>query len=217
MPRLYKNIFSTLKRGVSYTELLPVLTSVLLILSYPKFDQGYLAWVALAPLTMALWRAKDLKQALMSGLTAGFVFYAGILYWIYPTMRAGGVVPAVSALGLAALSLLMSAEFVFIGGFGFYLKRAGLRAWPYAFAAGWALMEYGKVYLSFKAVWFPWFMLGYTQWAYTPLLQVVSLTGVYGLSAAVCFTGALTGTVLTLDATLLKKSCALFPLRRWSV
>ena len=175
---------------------LPLLTSILLILSYPRFDQGWLAWFALAPLAAALWRAKEFKQALTAGLTAGFFFYAGILYWIYPTMRAGGVDPAVSVFGLAALSLLMSAEFILTAAFGFYLKRAGAEAWPYLFAAGWGLMECGKVYLSFKAVWFPWFMLGYTQWAYTPLIQAASLTGVYGLSAAVCFTGALAGTVL---------------------
>ena len=187
--RIFKNkIF-----GVS---VLPLLTSALLILSYPRFDQGWLAWFALAPLTAALWRAKKLKHALLAGLAAGSFFYAGILYWIYPTMRAGGVEPAVSAFGLAALSLVMSAEFVVMAAFGFYLKRAGAAVWPYLFAAGWALMECGKVYLSFKAVWFPWFMLGYTQWAYTPLIQIASLTGVYGLSAAVCFTGALAGTVL---------------------
>ena len=190
---------------------LPFFTALLLVFSYPKFNQGWLAWFALAPLTVALWRAKNLKQALMAGLTAGFFFYAGILYWIYPTMRAGGVVPAVSVFGLAALSLLMSVEFVSVAGFGFYLKRIGSQAWPYVFATGWALMEYGKIYLSLKAVWFPWFMLGYTQWAYTPLIQVVSLTGVYGLSAAVCFTGALAGTVLASDAPVLKKLLRFIP------
>ena len=192
--------FRKLKSGIQSLQsiplFLPVLTSLLLILSYPKFDQGWLAWFALAPLTIALWRAKKLKQALIAGFTAGFFFYAGILYWIYPTMRAGGVVPAVSAIGLLALSLVMSAEFILAAAFGFYLKRIGPRVWPYIFAAGWALMEYGKVYLSLKAVWFPWFLLGYTQWAYTPIIQVVSLTGVYGLSAAVCFTGALAGVLL---------------------
>jgi apolipoprotein N-acyltransferase len=185
--------------------LLSLFTALLLILSYPGFNQGWLAWAALAPFTAALWRAKNLKQALLSGFTAGFFLYAGILYWLYPTMRAGGVTPAVSGFGLAFLSLIMSAEFLLMAAFGFYLKRAGRRVWPYIFAAGWALMEYGKVYLSLKAVWFPWFMLGYTQWEYTPLIQVVSLAGVYGLSAAVCFTGALAGSILASKASVLKK------------
>ena len=179
-----------------FTLLLPAFTALLLIFSYPKFNQGWLAWLALAPLTVSLWKVKSLKQALIAGLVTGFFFYAGILYWIYPTMRAGGVIPVVSAFGLAALSLLMAGEFIVVAGFGFYLKRIGPRVWPYVFALVWASMEYGKVHLSLKAVWFPWFMLGYTQWAYTPLIQIASLTGVYGLSAAICFTGALAGVLL---------------------
>ena len=199
IPKGIRSFSSSLDTGyrIPVTSLLlPALTSLLLILSYPKFNQGWVAWFALAPLAIALWRAETVKQALVSGFTAGFFFYAGILYWIYPTMRAGGVNPAVSVLGLGALSFVMSAEFVFAAALGFYLKRIGPRTWPYLFAAGWALLEYGKIYLSLKAVWFPWFMLGYTQWAYTPLIQIVSVTGIYGLSAAVCFTGALAGTLL---------------------
>lgn len=175
---------------------LPVLSSVLLILSYPKFSQGWLAWFALAPLSLAIWRAKNFKQAALAGLTAGFFFYVGILYWIYPTMRAGGVPGPVSAFGLAALGLVLSAEFILVSVSGFYFKRAGVGVWPYIFALAWALLEYGKVLLSLEAVWFPWFMLGYTQWEYTSLIQISSVTGVCGLSAAVCFTGALAGTLL---------------------
>lgn len=181
------------------TALLPLLTSLLLILSYPNFNQGWLAWFALAPLSYYLLKTKTLKSAAAGGLACGLLFYLGILYWIYPTMRAGGVEPAVSALGLLLLSLLMSSEFLLISVFGFYLKKAGLKAWPYVFAAGWFLLEYGKVYLSMKAVWFPWFMLGYTQWDYTPLIQAASVAGVYGLSAAICFTGALAGSLPALN------------------
>jgi apolipoprotein N-acyltransferase len=175
---------------------LPLLTSLLLVLSYPEFNRGWLAWFALAPLSAGLWKIKTPGKAAFAGLLSGFFFYAGILYWIYPTMRAGGVTPPVSAFGLAALSLIMSSEFALMALFGFYLKKAGHRVWPYVFSLGWALMEYGKVLLSLKAVWFPWFMLGYTQWEYPALIQVVSVTGIYGLSAAICFTGALSGALL---------------------
>jgi apolipoprotein N-acyltransferase len=171
----------------------PVLTSVLLVLAYPKFDMGWLAWGALAPLAYYLLKVRTFKAAALGGLGCGFLFYLGILYWIYPTMRAGGVGPAVSALGLALLALVLAAEFLAVSVFGYRLRKAGLKAWPYVFALGWFAMEYGKIYLSQKAVWFPWFMLGYTQADWLPLVQVVSVTGIYGLSAAVCFTGALAG------------------------
>jgi apolipoprotein N-acyltransferase len=54
-------------------------------------------------------------------------------------------------------------------------------------------------------------MLGYTQWEYAPLIQIASLTGVYGLSAAVCFTGALAGTLLLPGGSSLKKARRLAP------
>jgi len=190
---------------------LPFLTALLLVLSYPKFDQGWLAWLALAPLSFYLLKTKTAKGAAAGGLAAGGLFYLGILYWIYPTMRAGGVNAAVSALGLVLLSFILSAEFVLISVYGFYLKRTGTKAWPYLFALGWFLLEYGKVYLSLKAVWFPWFMLGYTQWAYTPLIQIASVTGVYGLSAAVCFTGALGAALLASPVPARKKIIGFLP------
>ena len=73
------------------SALLPFLTALLLILSYPRFDQGWLAWFALAPLSYYILKAKTVKAAAAGGAACGSLFYLGILYWIYPTMRAGGV------------------------------------------------------------------------------------------------------------------------------
>jgi len=172
---------------------------------------GWLAWVALGPLSFYLLKAKTRRAAVGGGLLCGFLTYLGLLYWIYPTMRAGGVHPAVSALGLALLALTLAGEFALISLYGFQLRKIGARAWPYVFAAAWFALEYGKIWLSQKAVWFPWFMLGYTQWDYTPLIQIASVTGVYGLSAAVCFTGALLGAVLASDAAPARKGLRLLP------
>jgi len=172
---------------------LPCFTALLLILSYPKFNFGFLAWFALAPLTISIWKAKNIKSALITGLIAGFCFYAGILYWIYITMLAGGVSTGISILGWLALSFVLSVEFILISGLGFYLKKTGPLAYPYVFAAGWVLLEWIKIFLTAKAVWFPWFMLGYTQWQYIQIVQIVSLTGIYGLSFVVCLSGVLAG------------------------
>lgn len=172
---------------------------------------GWLAWFALAPLSYFLLRAKGKGEAALGGLVCGALFYAGILYWVYPTMRAGGVNPLVSAIGLVLLALVLSLEFVVISLFGRKLRKIGPRAWPYVFAAGWFALEYGKVWLSQKAVWFPWFMLGYTQWKYTAVIQIASVTGVYGLSAALCFAGASLGAALACDATPARRGLRLLP------
>ncbi len=169
----------------------PLATSVLLVLAYPRFDLGWLGWAALGPFCWFLLNARSLREAALGGLVCGFTAYLGLLYWIYPTMRAGGVGPAVSLLGLLLLALTLGLEFALAGLYGFQLRRAGHKVWPYMFALGWYLLEYGKVWLAMKAVWFPWFMLGHTQWRYTELIQVCSVTGVYGLGAALAFTAAL--------------------------
>ena len=178
------------------TLLLPALTSLLLILSYPKFNQGWLAWFALAPLVNSILSCKTLKAAGFCGFSSGFFFYLGLLYWIYPTMRAGGVEPGFSALGLILLAALLALEFLLVSGFGFYLKKAGIGVFPYVFAAAWAVMEWAKITVNYKAVWFPWFTLAYTQWQYKEIIQIVSVTGLYGLSFAVCFSGALAGALM---------------------
>ena len=95
--------------------------------------------------------------------------------------------------GLLLLAALLSLEFGLMAAWGYYLKKIGPGAWPYVFASGWALMEWAKISVNLKGVWFPWFTLAYTQWQHTALLQVVSVTGLYGLSWAVCFAGALAG------------------------
>ncbi|MEA3307768.1 MAG: apolipoprotein N-acyltransferase [Elusimicrobiota bacterium] len=181
------------------------MTSLLLILSYPKFNFGFLAWFALAPLTISIWKAKSFKTALIAGLIAGFCFYSGILYWIYITMIAGGVSVGISIIGWLALSLILSLEFILISGFGFYIKKTGPSAFPYVFAAGWVLMEWFKIFLTSKAAWFPWFMLGYTQWQYLEISQIASITGAYGLSFLICFTGALLGTLFIRKGRVLVK------------
>ena len=177
----------------------PALSAGLLALSQPRCDQAWLAWFALTPLCYFMLKVKRRAAAAAGGLACGFLFYLALLYWIYPTMRAGGVEPAVSALGLLLAALLMSLEFAGISLFGHCLKKAGLKAWPYVFAAGWYLLEYGKVWVSAKAVWFPWFMLGYSQWAHLSLIQVCSVAGVYGLSAVLAFSGALAAALFARD------------------
>ncbi|MHB0995074.1 MAG: apolipoprotein N-acyltransferase [Elusimicrobiales bacterium] len=191
--------------------ILPVLTSVLLVLAYPKFDLGWLAWVGLGPLSYYILKVRSGRAAALGGLLCGALFYLGALYWIYPTMRAGGVGPGVSALGLGLLALTLGLEFLVISVFGFYLKKAGLKTWPYVFAAGWLALEAGKIWLAQHAVWFPWFMLGHTQWAYGQVVQLVSVTGVYGLSAALCFTGALAGAALAADISWPRRALRLLP------
>lgn len=191
---------------------LPALTSLLLVLSYPKFNLGFLAWAALTPLAFSIFKSRSRQEAFLKGTLSGFLFYAGILYWIYFTMRAGGVGFGVSVLGWLGLSLILSLEFAAVSFFGFYLSKTGLAVFPYVFACLWTTMEWIKMWLSAEAVWFPWFMLGYTQWEYPVLIQICSLFGVSAISFALAFSGALLGMAFVRREKFSRKALKFIPL-----
>src|SRR4029077_7045137 len=64
-------------------------SGVLLALSFPKFGHPALAWIALAPLLVALPGA-TLRRAFTLGLLTGTIYFAGTLYWITGVMAMYG-------------------------------------------------------------------------------------------------------------------------------
>src|SRR2546428_5879608 len=58
--------------------LLPVVSGTLLVLSFPKYDLDFLAWIALVPLLIAI-REKPWRTAFGQGWLAGLVCFGGPL------------------------------------------------------------------------------------------------------------------------------------------
>ena len=159
--------------------LLASLSGVLTALCFPKFDLFFLAWVCLIPLLFSLLK-KTPGQAFRIGFTGGFVYYAVLLYWIpYVPAHYGGLSPVLSGLVYLALVVFMALSW---GGFAFVFGQVGV-----SFPRGvlvvapliWISWEYIFTYLFTG---FPWGLLGYSQVRNLPLLQLASVTGVYGLS-----------------------------------
>ena len=61
---------------------LSVATGLLLVAAFPKWNLGFLAWVALVPLLLVLGRAASLRAAFGLGYLCGMVFFAGTIYWV---------------------------------------------------------------------------------------------------------------------------------------
>jgi apolipoprotein N-acyltransferase len=160
-------------------EGLAVLSGVLLFLSFPKLGHGAVAWVALVPLLVALagtsgWRAARL------GYVTGAVSALGILYWTALVVIQYGGLPL--AAGIAVMAALCLAVAVFPLLFGWATARlvatfgtAGLLGAPFV----WVATELLRVHTFFE---FPWCLLGYSQHAFLPVIQVASVTAVYGVS-----------------------------------
>ncbi len=140
---------------------------------------GGLAWIGLMPLVWALRRQKS-EHGFSIGFLWGCAYYGISLYWMFIALRVyGEVSPWVSALGLA-LSVMIEATFtglaIWLAGF---LKRRGL---PMALGLplAWVVQDYLRNFIPFGG--FSWSALAYTQHDFRTLLQVLDVTGVYGIT-----------------------------------
>jgi len=158
--------------------LVAVALGVLLALALPPFHLVPLAVVALTGLLWLIDASAGPRGAFAVGWLFGFGHFLAGLYWIVNALLLFGlkylpVYPIV-------VGFLPSILAVFVG-----LAAAATRAVPVtgparvlAFAGFWTAAEWlrGNVFSGF-----PWNLAGY-MWAFSdPMLQLVSLVGVYGL------------------------------------
>jgi apolipoprotein N-acyltransferase len=174
-----------------------ILSAVLQILIFPLPGVFLLSWFALAPLIIALLRARPTGELEIAGVVrlspaspgqafllsymCGILFYAGTCYWIYDTMRQYGGLSAPMA-GLA-LFLFCCYLGLYHGLFGLLLGLLAGPARDYRRALAtapflWVAVELART----RITGFPWNLLGVAQVDNTSLCRVAAWTGVYGIS-----------------------------------
>ncbi len=142
--------------------ILAALSGLLLILSFPKYGSGIMAWVALIPLFFALNDTTP-REALKIGFLTGFVAHVGILYWIVYVVVQYGYLPIYA--GIAAMLLLSAYLSLYTACFAMgvvFLKDKGVRLWISA-PLLWTLLEFLRAHLLTG---FPWENLAYSQYLY---------------------------------------------------
>src|SRR5439155_11354139 len=98
----------SLNRSRGFSFALALLSGALLAASFPQFGHPVFAWIALAPLLVALYR-QPLPRACALGVTTGLAYFTGTLYWITRVMVVyGGLGTAVAVLVNAALIAYLS-------------------------------------------------------------------------------------------------------------
>ena len=168
-----------MNRGVNKnTFFLALASGFLIFLSFPKFGTGILAWVSLVPLLYAL-KGKRIKDGLAIGFIAGLVSYIGIIYWVTFVVVHYGYLPYY--VGVSAMLLLAAYLSVYIALFAagvIYFKERGI---PQILVAPllWTCLEYGRSHLLTG---FPWENLAYSQYLWSPVIQVADITGIYGIT-----------------------------------
>ncbi|MEK7289480.1 MAG: apolipoprotein N-acyltransferase [Planctomycetota bacterium] len=157
------------------TTVFLLLTNLLLFLSYPPANMGYLAWIALVPLFIFTVSGK--KYLCLNTLLIGTVFFFVQLSW----MR------HVTYIAWVLLSLYCSVYFLL---FAVCARYVVLKLkWPLILAAPclWAALEFIR---SFFLSGFPWFFIGHTQYQWLPVIQISDITGVYGISFIIVMVNA---------------------------
>jgi apolipoprotein N-acyltransferase len=153
--------------------ILALLSSALLVLSFPKFDLHFLAWVALIPLFTILNNKRPLHAFILSYLM-GICFMIGIFYWINLM---------VTFVDFMLMILYLSLHY---GLFGLIFTTIDNKKIVSPFITApvlWISFEYLRANAGFLAL--PWALLGHSQYLNIPLIQIASITGVYGISVMI--------------------------------
>jgi apolipoprotein N-acyltransferase len=153
------------------------LAGLILASAFPNYNIPGLAWVAPA-LILFCDEGKSGRESLRIGYVAGLAFWLPTLSWLLEIPVTGFPI-----LGWVALSAFLAIYFAAWT----WLMSGQLRNenWLLRFrssllgAAAWVALEMIRArFLSG----FPWDTIGSSQWQLKPLIQIASVTGVYGVS-----------------------------------
>ena len=167
-------------------SLLAALSALLLILSFPRADLEFLAWVGLVPLYMAM-KEHGLPAAYALSSLTGLLFFAGFFHWIW----------AVEAFNWRDFVLLEVYFAQYFALFGLLLNGITRRTRLSSVLTApvlWVALEYLRAHFFFLAL--PMALLGHSQYRQLPLIQIAAITGVYGLSWLVVMVNAMLSELL---------------------
>jgi apolipoprotein N-acyltransferase len=182
---------------------LAILSAILQIIIFPLPNLYALSWIAVAPLVVALLRARrpptlqlegSVKylaaqpvQGFLLGYACGILWYCGSCYWVYSTMKQYGGINSAGAAGLLLLFCLYLG--LYHGLFGLVIALLAKRSMRTALIAApfvWVAVELARTRISG----FPWDLLGIAQVDNAPLARISRVTGVYGISLEIMIVNA---------------------------
>lgn len=166
-----------------------LLSGTLLVLAYPKFDADWVIWFSLVPLLLSL-DGRGLRAAVALSYLTGLICFSGVFSWVW---TADGFTPFDYVLVMTTYI----PHYVSLWGVAvvWIRRRTG---WPLLWIAPplWVAQEYARVHAGFLSA--PGMLLGHTQYQHPAMMQICSVTGVYGLSFLIaCVNAAIADTILT--------------------
>jgi apolipoprotein N-acyltransferase len=175
-----------------HTRLLLALASgAILALSLPNYNFWFFGWMAVGLLILASYRAR-LTQAPLYGFLHCLIFYPMCLPWIEVVVHQYGNVPPLLAAGLVLLIAILFGTLGAIFSWGVALGSTRGPAFACALAPFlWVALEFVRT--RAPIIGFPWNLAGYAASGSIALVQLTTVTGIYGLSFLVAGFGAWIG------------------------
>jgi apolipoprotein N-acyltransferase len=161
-----------------------VLSGILLALCFPKFNLWPLAFMALVPLFIEIYRKKTPREAAVMGFVFGLVFFGINLFWINTLIEFGGpFVPLGWLLLVLGESLYVALACYLIKKSSLFIVNCSLLIVP----VFWVLFEWLRSLGPFGIT---AGTIGYSQANFLPIAQLASFSTVYGVSFLIVLTNA---------------------------
>ncbi len=174
-----KNIRSVMAQTPKSPVWLSVISGLLLVLSFPKFSIGRLAWIALVPFFFALRCSSSRWQAVLCGACFGLTFFGLSLHWFTYVHVAGWFFVTL----IETLFVVLFVNAVYTG------KNF---TWPFQIlwiALAWMATEFFRSEIPVFG--FGWNLLAYSQSDFPRILQSANTIGAYGLGFVIAAVNAL--------------------------
>lgn len=154
-------------------------TGLLLPFCFPNTNLYPLAWIALIPLHLIVESVSP-KRAFWLGWLSGTMAFCGIMAWVVTAMHVYGKVPLLPSYGVLVLFAWYLGSYTALYAWGVARLAAARPHWLWIAApAWWAALELARTYF-FTGI--PWALLAYSQGEWPTIMQMVDVTGSYGLS-----------------------------------
>ncbi|MHB1000908.1 MAG: apolipoprotein N-acyltransferase [Armatimonadota bacterium] len=149
--------------------IISLISGILLALSYPALNLHWMAWFSLVPLMFYINRLRW-RQSVLCGFAFGFGFFAVLLYWITVFGKLPWIALAVhQALFIVLFAVIAKLSVRWIGLWGRLLLYPAL----------WVSIEWLR---TLGILGFTWGDIGYSQYKVIPVIQIASITGIWGVS-----------------------------------
>ena len=150
-----------------------ILSGFLLYASFPPHDLGFFAWFCLAPLFFSILLSKRKIIVFVYAFSAGSLYTALHIRWLTEVPN----FPLVGLVLIAAYTGLYFGAFFLVSVF---IDRKTKLPRTLVYPAVFVAFEFMRSNMSFLAI--PFGLLGHSQYKYLPIIQLASITSVYGVS-----------------------------------